>query len=98
MNTKMIYEAFVKNETQANQKYLGKILELEGKILDKAIDRREAGVLHLSQGNKSEVMVSLTTKETAKLANYSKGDMIKIKAKCNGFIQEVVFDKGIILD
>jgi len=85
-------------ENAANKKYLGKVLEIEGKIIDKSIDRRDAGVIRLSQNNKSEVMVSLTNDQTSKLNNYKVGDVIKIKGKCNGFIQEVVFDKGIILD
>lgn len=98
MNTQMIYNAFNNNEAVANKKYLGKVLEIEGKIIDKSIDRRKAGVIRLSKSNKSEVMVSLTTDQTSKLNNYNVGDMIKVKAKCNGFIQEVVFDKGIILE
>lgn len=98
MNTRMIYQAFDKNEATANQKYLGKVLELEGKIIDKAIDRREAAVIRLSQGKRSEVMITLANNQTEKLANYSVGDIIKVKAKCNGFIQEVVFDKGIIVE
>jgi len=98
MNTQMIYNAFNKNEAAANKKYLGKVLEIEGKIIDKSLDKRDASVLRLSQGNKSEVMVSLTTDQSSKLQNYKVGDPIKVKAKCNGFIQEVVFDKGIILD
>jgi len=98
MNTQMIYNAFNKNENAANKKYLGKVLEIEGKIIDKSLDRRDAGVIRLSQSKNSEVMVSLTNDQTSKLNNYKVGDVIKVKAKCNGFIQEVVFDKGIILD
>lgn len=98
MNTTMIYQAFNNNETAANKKYLGKVLELGGKIIDKSIDRRKASVIRLSQSNKSEVMITLAENQTEKLAKYSVGDQISIKAKCNGFIQEVVFDKGIIID
>lgn len=98
MNTAAIFQAFKKNETKANQKYLGKVLELEGKIIDKTIDRRESAVIRLSQGKRSQVMITLAGNQTENLAKYSVGDAIKVKAKCNGFIQEVVFDKGIIVE
>lgn len=98
MKSHIIYQAFNKNEAAANKKYLGKVFEIEGKILDKEIDRRDAGVVRLSQNKKSQVMITLSNDQTTQLGNYNVGDMIKVKAKCNGFIQEVVFDKGIIIE
>lgn len=93
-----LFSEFNKNETQANKKYIGKVIQVNGIIQKKMEDNQDAPVVLLGRSDESHVLVTLESNQAAKLDQYKLGDEINIKAQCSGMLMEVVMNKGIISD
>ncbi|MBK7636001.1 MAG: hypothetical protein IPJ13_18270 [Saprospiraceae bacterium] len=88
MGPKDLLEAFDTDETSANQKYLDKIIEIEGIV--KAFDSTDSGSsLSLEAGSEmSAIICEFESAEAVK--NISVGQKVKIKGFCTGKLMDVV--------
>lgn len=93
-----LYNAFSENETKANSTYLGKVVEVTGKIVEISEDEKGAKVVLLGTESEPHVMVTLSENQVAKLAGYKANDPIKLKAQVNGVLMEVIMSKGSIVE
>jgi len=83
-----LYNEFSKNESQANQKWVGKVLEVKGTISSVT----EAGnyiSLNLAAGADGGVNCSVLKKDMPEGDKLNKGDAITVKGKCTGFLMDV---------
>ena len=83
----MLYDAFEKQEQEANAKYLNKVLLVEG-----IVEKLEVGEDYSSIILKAENALAggINCSFHAELEGVSKGDRIRIKGRCQGFLLDVV--------
>jgi hypothetical protein len=77
---------FERNDSLANQKYLGKIIELEGplKELEKTGDGHFVLVLG-NEGSMSSVRCSMDSAHTDRINSPAPGTLVVIRGACTGF-------------
>jgi len=91
-----LYADFEKNENQANRKYIGKTIVVEGTISDIDTDKNGATVLFISSANAMNGI--LCTLEPGQKGDFKENQTIKIKGLCTGFLQDVVLNKCVIVE
>lgn len=86
-----LYMAFEEDEGNANKRYLGKIIEVEGKI--SSIERpSETSVNILMEARENAfggINCSFTEENLNQISSLRKGDKIKIRGECAGFLMDV---------
>ena len=93
-----LYVAFTSDENTANTTYLGKIINVTGKIEEMYDDEAGDPVVLLSDSDGQVVaLVTLEPDQKSNLGNYQVGQEITVKAKCSGMLMEVALTKGIIV-
>jgi hypothetical protein len=89
-------EEYDADELMANEKYLDKILEVSGKVIEIQIEDSNPTIT-LETGNPlSNVTASFYPDEVPKLSNIRVGDEILIKGKCTGKLMDVVLNYCIL--
>ena len=83
-----LFDDFDTNEKESNKKYLDKVIQVSGKIIDIDKDQNGQEVLTLEAENAMIGGVSCTIKD--KNAEFTKGDNVELKCKCTGFLSDVV--------
>jgi hypothetical protein len=83
-----LYNDFSKNESQANQKWLGKVLEVNGTI-STVTESGNYISLNLAATKDGGVNCSLSKKDLPADQKFKKGDSISVKGKCTGFLMDV---------
>ncbi|MDA8692839.1 OB-fold putative lipoprotein [Saprospiraceae bacterium] len=91
-----LYADFEKNENQANRKYIGKTIVVEGTISEIDKDKNGATVLFINSAN--DMNGILCTLEQGQKGDFQENQTIKIKGLCTGFLQDVVLNKCVIVD
>lgn len=92
----VLVDEFNKNENTANQKYLDKVIQVEGIIIDidKSFDEKTTIYIEGSIfGNVS----CLIANDQLKGINLELGNSIAVKGKCTGYILDVVLTKCSLL-
>lgn len=91
---------FITNDSIATQKYLGKIVEVDGII--KEITRDENGSFSISIGDTlsmSSVRCRLDSSENEKVSFLKRGAVLLIKGSCTGFMaDEFGIGSDVLLD
>ena len=94
-----LYEAYSKNENQADKKYTGKVIQLTGEIDEIYSDENDEPVVVLrSNAGDLVSVVTLESSEEEDIVSYQEGDQITLKALCSGKLMEVTLNKGLIVD
>ncbi len=94
-----LYEAYSNNETQADKKYTGKVIQLTGEIDEIYSDENDEPVVVLrSNAGDLVSVVTLESSEKGDIVSYQEGDQITLKALCSGKLMEVTLNKGLIVD
>ena len=94
-----LYEAYSKNENQADKKYTGKVIQLTGEIDEIYSDENDEPVVVLrSKAGDLVSVVTLESSEVEDIVSYQEGDQITLKALCSGKLMEVTLNKGLIVD
>jgi hypothetical protein len=83
-----LYNEFAKNETEANQKWTGKVLEVKG-IITSVTESGNYVSLNLAAAADGGVNCSVLKKDLPADNKFNKGDSISIKGKCTGFLMDV---------
>jgi len=94
-----LYTAFNDNEATANEKYLGKIIDVTGEVTE--IQKTNNGQLILLLSCNSPlggVRCTFETQQEKLLQKVTKGTKHSIKGKCSGFLAEVVLDNCCLLN
>ena len=100
-----LIQAYEKNDSSANKKYLGKILEITGTV--KEVKKDEAGFYTIvlgSEGNLSSVRCLLDSTHQDNAANITTGSSATIRGSCTGFNKDemglgsdVILNRAVIV-
>jgi len=88
-----LFTAFEENESMANEKYLGKVIEVSGTINE--IEKTDNGQLVLLLSCSSPmggIRCTFESKQDQVSKQVSQGSVCTIKGKCSGMLMEVVLD------
>lgn len=99
VNAEELYSSFDDDEDKANTKYLGKIIEVKGKVVgvNKFNNNYEISLNDDMEGITCLVDSSYAVQQKTILDNIKEDDIIKIKGQCNGFLMGVKMDRCIIV-
>lgn len=81
-----LISGFQAGEKEANAKYLGKVLQINGTI--KSLDKDQAGLYTLIMGDStsmSSVRCSMASKNAADSASFTIGARLSVKGICTGY-------------
>ena len=98
VNAQDIVTAFVTNEQEANTKYVGKLIEVKGKIFQ--IDETEDGSVNIlleTSEPMNTVLCQLDPLQKQNKEGLVVGKTINIKGICSGFTADVVLDRCHII-
>ena len=93
-----LYRQFSENETQANQQYLDKVVQVRGVL--QTINRSEGGLnLILEAGSEmGGVICEIPSANVPEGLNLQTGKELTIKGQCTGFLMDVVLVKCVIVN
>ena len=94
-----LYSSFDDNEDEANKKFLGKIIEVKGKVVGvkKFNNNYEISLLDDMGGVTCLVDSNYAVQQKAILDNIKADDIIKIKGQCNGYLMGVKLDRCVVV-
>lgn len=82
-----LFEIFSNDEDSANELYLGKILEVEGRVSSKSINKNHVAI-QLSAGDPMGGGINCALR-FPKDSVTEVGQLIKVKGKCSGYLMDV---------
>jgi hypothetical protein len=83
-----MYQEFSKNESGANQKWLGKVVEVSGRI-SSVSDAGKYVSVNLIATADGGVNCSLLKNDLPADEKFNPGDSVTVKGKCTGFLMDV---------
>jgi hypothetical protein len=83
-----LFNEFSKDESKANQKWAGKVLEVKG-IISSVTESGNYVSLNLAATTDGGVNCSVLKKDLPADNKFNKGDSIRVKGKCTGFLMDV---------
>jgi hypothetical protein len=94
-----LFSDFESNETDANKKYLGKIIRVNGTVKDVSIgDGGELNLVMNSGNDMFGVNCGLSKGQETAYKDYQVGDSISIKGECTGLSLDVVMTRCVIVN
>ena len=91
ITAKSLAEAYEKDETLANKKYLGNVLQVSGTVSEVSLNQQKKPVVVLAGSAISGVQCSLEEPEPG----VKKGDSVIIRGFCTGLLTDVILDRCI---
>jgi len=92
-----LVDAFSEDETKANEKYLGKVLEVEGRLKEIILNDSSLVLLMGDSTQMTGLSCYLLRDQKNKYTTLKKGQPVGVKGICNGMLLDVVMDKCILL-
>lgn len=92
-----LYSEYESDETSANTKYLGKILEVSGTVRETSTDE-EAGTVKVMLDSGSElggIICELDPLSKHKRTEFAVGEQVRMKGKCDGMLMDVVITRCV---
>ena len=86
------------NEDSANKKYLGKVIEVTGSVID--IENQQDTLLTILLGDTLQtglVSCLMDKNYMADAKNKVRGDIVKIKGICTGYLMDVELNRCVIV-
>jgi hypothetical protein len=90
-----LFRSYETNEEEANGRYLDKVLEVSGKVIEITNNQENFPVIILETDNPM-FAVRCTMEKAGAFANV--GDTVKIKGICTGYLSDVIVIKGTIVE
>lgn len=95
-----LYSEYELDEDEANNRYLGEIIEVEGNIAGITINESNVPVLQLNNelfGVSCSFDKSHFKRNNKKINSLSKGDHVTLKCQCDGMLTDVVLTRCILI-
>ncbi|HMS98614.1 MAG TPA: hypothetical protein PKA12_07695 [Saprospiraceae bacterium] len=89
-----LLKAFETNETEANTKYLDKVIEVSGQI-SRIEEDQEKKSIYLNTGNEMSAVICEMELGTP-TEGLAEGSKVVIKGKCTGYLMDVVLVQSVI--
>jgi hypothetical protein len=93
-----LYGLYSNYEDSANKKYLGKILEITGRVVE--IENQQDTLLTILLGDSSQsgrVSCLIDKKQNAAAKKILVGDVLKLKGICTGYLMDVELNRCVIV-
>ena len=91
-----LYEAYERDEADANALYLGKIIQVSGVVTEVTQDEEGIAKIFLDSGNPlGGVICQLDPLSKHLRTNFEEGEEIALKGKCDGMLMDVVITRCI---
>lgn len=98
INADELFSQFQNNEDEANKKYLGKVIQVNGKVKELSIgDSGDLSVILYSGAAIFGINCGLGKTKDSPFKNYKVGDSIKVKGECTGIAMDVVMTRCVIV-
>jgi len=91
-----LYNAFAKNEQQANQQYNGKVIAVTGVVAAVQTTDSTESIVLASDNDMGGINCSLLKSAAKKTPLPVKGQTIQIKGRCTGFLMDVNLVDAVI--
>lgn len=91
LQAKQLYGEFKKDETKATDKYLNKVIAIDGEVTDISMNENVGAIITLNANNKYGVSCNIPHSNTA--LDLKIGDKITVKGLCTGKLMDVVLIK-----
>ncbi|MBL0343140.1 MAG: hypothetical protein IPP71_21090 [Bacteroidetes bacterium] len=99
LNADELFRQFENDEAAANKKYLGKIIEVNGKVRDLSIgDNGELNLIMASESDMFGINCGIGNSSEMQYKNYKVGDSILVKGECTGISMDVVLTRCVIVN
>lgn len=99
IESSVLLDDFLNDETQANSKYLDQIIQVNGLISEITANKDGNGIITLSNENSiGSIICHLSTEESKKISDLKKGQNISIKGICTGYLMDVILVKCVIVN
>jgi hypothetical protein len=98
VDAKTLYLDFEENETTANEKYLGKVIEVEGEVVHvEILDNGNVIVALLDEmfGVTCTIDSSYAIDDSKQILQISAGQVAAFKGKCDGMLTDVVLTQCV---
>lgn len=92
-----LVSAFSNDETDANARYAGKVLEVHGTLKEMILNDSTLILLMGDSSQMTGVSCYLQRDQKDKYTTLIRGEQVRVKGICNGMLLDVVIDKGILL-
>ena len=90
-----LIQVYSDNEISANAKYLNKVLEIKGILIDTATNQQQA--LTLTMGDKNSLSFVYVTLNSLPTFTFKLGDSVKVKGVCAGLLSDVVINDAVLI-
>jgi putative nucleic acid binding protein len=84
-----LYHEFYTDEAEANEKYLNKIIRVNGEVLDFSGAGKEKVVVWLSANDNHAVKCTLDPRKEHRRSVFQKGELVTFKGTCTGLAGQV---------
>ncbi|TXC81474.1 OB-fold protein [Luteibaculum oceani] len=91
-----LYSEFETSESAANEKYLGKVIEVSGKVV--STENRDGNVSVLLSADSDLGGVQCSLDSTYREVKVKVGDELRLKCQCNGMLFDVALNRCVIKD
>lgn len=93
INSKDLYNLFVKNEDSANQLYLDKVISVSGKVQNIEVNGGRYTLTLYAGDSSGAVICEMDVTENVKMDAVKIEDEITIAGFCNGYLMDVQLDR-----
>ena len=90
MTAQELFAAYEANETEANQKYLGKMIQVTGTVQAAKKDEEGKTGIALTGGDMFGVICKLDDFSEPKRTAFQPGEQVTFKGECTGMLMDVV--------
>ena len=91
-------EEYQMDEAKANQKYVDRILEVEGKITKVTFDNGNSIVTLGGEDGKPGIICQMLPEDNLKVLKYKERSSVKIKGICTGHLIDVMMIRCVFVD
>ncbi len=99
LSAKNLFSEFNENETNANAKYLGKVVEITGKVVElKTTNNQTAIVLEYEFfGVRTFIDSSFYSTNKKAFESINPGQFVTIRGQCDGMLNDVIISRAVII-
>ena len=90
LESKKLFDEYSTDESASNNKYLGKIVSVFGRVVDKGVDANGTFSLIMEGGDFAGVGCQFDKSVLNEMQTIKKGQVLKIKGMCTGMLMDVV--------
>ena len=93
-----ILEDYRKDEVSANKKYVGNLIQIQGKVSKISVEDGNSVITLKDINEESSIMCHMSPEENLKALKLKNGDQIVLKGICTGYLMDVIMVRCILIN